>query len=392
LSSLTGIDTEVHPRTVLVLADRVGVALPACRALARYGHRVGVAISTETSSILASRTVSYRHRFPGPSAPQPNWDMALGGAVAERAYDVVLACNDVDVVRLMATEHVVARAPAISTSQEGVLDKAALAGLCADVGVRYPRTGVPAARADDAAVAQIFEGRAAVKAARPAAMTDRGVVHMSGMTAATGHRAVVSAIEHYRNGGLQPIVQEHIEGPKLQAALIRRAGVTTCRLVALVELGTPGEATLRQLDSSAGVGADSITALERVADRVGYEGLLQAEFLVERSGQPCLIDVNPRLWGGLSFAELIGLEMTERVVLDALGLAAPSAPPEIVGRRYHHLGREITYVARSPGRLPAVLSRLGRHDLWDTPPINDIRPFLVQSWQRLRHSAGRSRV
>lgn len=376
----------MHARTVLVLADRVGVALPACRALARNGHRVGVAISTETSPILASRTVAYRHLFPGPSAKQTDWDTALGGAVAERAYDVVLACNDIDVVRLMSTKHAVARAPSITPSQESVLDKAALAELCADIGVRYPRTGVPVASSDDVEVAQAFEGRAVVKAARPAAMTTHGVVHMSGMMAASGQQAVVSAFEHYRAAGLQPIVQEHVDGPKLQAALIRRAGVTTCRLVALVELGTPGEATLRQLDSSAGVGADSIVALERVADRAGYEGLLQAEFLVEPSGRVCLIDVNPRLWGGLSFAELIGLQMTDRVVRDALGLPPRSAPREIVGRRYHHLGRELTHVANSPRRLGAVLSGWRRNDVWDTPPITDIRPFLFQSWQRLRRS------
>jgi len=375
--------------TVLVLADRLAVALPACRSLARNGHLVGAACSTVTSPVLESRAVAYRHLFPGRSAPQAVWDAALEAATAEHAYDVVLACNDVDVVRLMSTKHVIAGAPAISISQESVLDKGALAQLCADIGVRYPRTGVPVAWSDDAVVAQTFKGRAVVKAARPAAMTSRGVVHMSGMTAANGHQAVISAIEHYRAGGLQPIVQEYVEGPKLQATLIRRAGVTTCRLVALVELGTPGEATLRQLDSSTGVGADSITALELVADRAGYEGVMQAEFLLETSGQACLIDINPRLWGGLSFAELIGLQMTERVVLDALGLRALPAPPEIVGRRYHHLGRELTYVAKSPRHLSLILSRWSRNDVWDVPPIKDIRPFLVQSWQRLRRSSGR---
>jgi hypothetical protein len=366
----------VHARTVLVLADRIGVALPACRALARKGHRVGVAISTETSPILASRAVAYRHVFPGRSAPQDRWDAALEAAIAERGYDLVLACNDIDVVRLMSTKVAIARAPAITTSQDSVLDKAALAELCADIGVRYPRTGVPIASSDDAEVAQAFEGRSVVKAARPAAMTTRGVVHMSGIIFARSQQAVVSAFEHYRAAGLQPILQEYVAGPKLQAALIRRAGVTTCRLVALVELGTPGEATLRQLDSSAGVGADSITALERVADRAGYEGLMQAEFLVETSGRVCLIDVNPRLWGGLSFAELIGLQMTDRVVRDALGLPPPSAPPEIVGRRYHHLGRELTYVAKSPRRLGAVLSGWRRNDIWDTPPT----PTFGPSW------------
>jgi hypothetical protein len=379
--------------TVLVLADRVEVALSACRALARNGHHVGAASSTRTSPVLASRAVTYRHLFPSRSAPQDIWDAALDAAVAERAYDVVLACNDVDVVRLTSTKHVVARVPSISPSQEGVLDKAALAQVCASVGVSYPRTYVPDACLDDAAVALAVRGRAVVKAARPAAVTSRGVVHLPGMTAASGQQALLSAIEHYRAAGLQPVVQEYVEGPKLQAALIRRGGITTCRLVALVELGTPAEATLRQLDSSAGVGADSITALELVADRAGYEGLLQAEFLVDASGRACLIDLNPRLWGGLSFAELIGLRMTERVVRDAVGLPPPPMPAEILGRRYHHLARELIYVAKSPRQLPSVVSRWSPHDVWDVPPINDLRPFVVRSWQQLRPSSrSRSRA
>src|SRR5436305_1185135 len=82
----------------------------------------------------------------------------------------------------------------------------------------------------------------------PAAITARGVVHLPGIIAVEGQRALLAAVEHYRAAGLEPVAQEYVEGPKLQAAVIRRGGTTTCRLVAHVERGTHAEATLCQLD------------------------------------------------------------------------------------------------------------------------------------------------
>lgn len=370
---------------VLVLADRVVAALPACRELARSGHVVGAAASARNAPVLASRAVAHRHVFPDCRAPQEAWNSALSMAVAQHAYDVVLACSDKDVVRLLEMGQAglsIASVPSMTAEQAVIVDKGALAKICADVGVAYPNTYVPDAPADDAAIAAAVPGRAVVKAARPAAVTSRGIVHMAGMSAAGDSQAVVSAMARYRAAGLQPIVQEHVDGPKLQVAIIRRGGVTSCRLVALIERG-PAEVTLRQLDSAAGLGGDCVDALERVADRAGYQGVLQSEFLVTASAGVCLIDLNPRLWGGLSFARLSGYRMTERAVNDALGIPSPPMPAEVVDRRYHHAARELTYLVRSPRELPSVVSQWSRGDLWDVPPLSDLRPQAVQFWQQV---------
>jgi hypothetical protein len=375
---------------ILVLADRVGVALPACRALARNGHVVGAAASTRNAPVLASRAVTYRHVFPDRRAPQEAWVSALSMTVSQHAYDVVLACNDIDVVRLLETGQGIASVPSMTAEQAVIVDKGSLAKVCADVGVAYPNTYVPDSPSDDAVVAAAVPGRAVVKAARPAEITSRGIVHMAGMSAASDSQAVMWAMSRYRAAGLRPIVQEHVDGPKLQAAIIRRGGVTSCRLVALVERG-PAEVTLRQLDSSAGLGGNCIAALERVADRAGYEGVLQSEFLATASGGVCLIDLNPRLWGGLSFAQLIGLRMAERAANDAVGIPSPPMPAEVADRRYHHLAREFAYLRKSPRELPSVVSQWSRGDLWDIPPISDLRPQVLQFWQQasLRWRPGR---
>jgi hypothetical protein len=205
---------------------------------------------------------------------------------------------------------------------------------------------------------------------------------MAGIAAGRDEAELLAAIHRYRAAGLQPVVQDHVSGAKVQAAIIRRRGVTSCRLVALVERA-PAETTLRQLDSSAALGGECVTALERIADKTGYEGLLQAEFIASTSGA-CLIDLNPRLWGGVSFAELVGLGIAERAVLDALGLPAPPMPPESVGRRYHHVARELTFVVRLPRALPSVVRQWSRRDVWDVPRSTDVRPLVLHLWQEGR--------
>jgi hypothetical protein len=326
---------------------------------------------------------------PGREAPQDHWESTVRALIRRHGYDVVLASNDTDVVRLVAAQLDTPTVPSMSPAQAVILDKGALATLCARVGVRYPPTDVPSTPHDDELVAARASREAVVKAARPAVLTDGGVVHMGGIIAGMGADGALVAMRRFRGAGLQPVVQQRVSGAKVQAAIIRRAGATSCRVTALVERA-PAETTLRQLDSAAGLGGACVAALERVADGAGYEGLLQAEFLASGSGS-CLIDVNPRLWGGLSFAELVGLRMTERAVLDALGLPPPPLPPETVGRRYHHVARELGVIAAAPRELPSVLSRWSFRDAWDVPTLKDVRPTILHLWQQARGPRGRAR-
>lgn len=367
---------------VLVLGDRSEVALPACRALARAGHLVGVAVSVDGSPVLASRAVTWRHFFPARTASQDAWTAAARDAIERRGYELVLACNDIDVVRLLEARLDTPTVPAIAPVHAVILDKGALARLCGEAGVDYPPTTVPASPADDASVAAGAPGGSVVKAARPAMLTGQGVVHMAGIAAARGAAGLLAAMQRYRAAGLQPVVQGYVGGQKVQAAIIRRGGLTSCRLAALVERA-PAETTLRQLDSAQGLGGECVSALERVADAAGYQGLIQAEFLAAPSGA-CLIDLNPRLWGGLSFAELVGLRMAERAVADALGLPAPPMPEEVPGRRYHHVARELTFIARAPRTLRSVVGQWSRGDVWDVPRTTDLRPLVLHLWQQAR--------
>lgn len=370
---------------VLVLADRFSVGLPACRALARAGIAVGAAASSPESPVLASRAVTWRHSLPPATAPQAEWAEALHGAITEIAYDVVIASSDMEVVRLLAAGAPVPTVPAITDALPILLDKGSLTTLCTDAGVNYPVTWDGASFPGASGVPAIGPEGLTVKAALPAAVTDMGVVHRGGALRVRNEDELAAAIERYASAGLRPIAQETIRGAKIQAAIIRRRGRTTGHVVAVVERG-PADTTLRQIDSRTGDGRSCIVALERVADAARYEGVLQAEFIATRSRDVYLIDLNPRLWGGLSFTELIGLRMTERVVDDALGRPPLPMPPERPGRRYHHVGRELATIARAPREIPRVLGAWSPRDVWDVPPLRDLAPH-VRQWRGTANGA-----
>jgi biotin carboxylase len=200
------------------------------------------------------------------------------------------------------------------------------------------------------------------------------------------------ALGSIRRRGVDPVVQECLDGEKLQAVIIRREGSTSFRMAFRVRREHPpqrgAEAMLERLRTTAGDGADLTSALERLADAVDYQGLLQAEFYRTASGRLYVIDVNPRLWGSMAFAELLGLGVTERVVRDALGCDPLSVPQESTDRRYHHLAREFRWSRAQPGGFASVLATSSPRDVWDLPSLTDPLPELLRLARRFRPAGG----
>lgn len=373
---------------VLVLGDRPEVALWVCRSLARAGHVVGVGTSHRAALSARTRAASHHHLLAGPDAAAGGWAGIVAAVVDQQAYDVVLATSDADVARLADLPSSVVRSPVIGERQAALLDKARLASVCRSVSVSYPRTLVPSAESEDEALAMEVDGPAVVKASRPAVLFPGGVSHLQGAHVVHNSADAAAAMTHYRRAGLDPILQERVIGAKLQGVIIRRSGQTTCRFVVAVEREMPpaggAETTLRQLASDSGVGAEVVTSLERVADETSYEGILQAEFLLSPTGRLWLVDANPRLWGSVAFAELVGLRMAERVARDALGHPAPALPPERPGRRYHHVFREARYARARPREAWALVRSWSGGDVRELPSVADPGPELGRLRARLR--------
>lgn len=371
----------VTPRA-LVLGERGAVALTACRALGRAGYDVGVTNWRQSEAAL-SRHAFRSYRIPAIENGVDDWSGRVRAIVASEGYNVILATTDVAVAAFPYVQLSVPTCPQVSVRHLALIDKALLADLCRVASVEYPRTDQPRTDDEDDAAARRVRGPMIVKAARSALLLEDTVVHLPGAHVVGDPLSARAALRSIRRRGLQPIVQEYLEGDKLQAVILRRAETTSCRLAYRVVREYPlergDEAMLEAVRATDGIGAEMVAMLERLADATGYEGLLQAEFLRNReNGRLRVIDVNPRLWGSLRFAEMLGFRMTERVMQDALGLSTPPEPPDPGGRRYHHLVRELRWV-RAKGHVPAgYLASYAPRDVWDTPSLTDPLPELLR--------------
>ena len=382
-----------QPR-VLLLGDRDVVALPACRALGRAGYRVTVAASGKRPVAAASRYAAATVALPPLLGSLSTWRDALRHVLRSGAIDVVVASSDAGVAALLGCHWGVPTIPQLDARHIALIDKGMLAGLAESSRVTYPRTHLPRSVDNDAEVASIARGPTVIKASRSAAPAGDRLAVLPGATVVTDPIGASAAMAGIRSAGGQPILQELVAGRKLQAAVIRRAGVSSFRLAFEVERTFPREdgmeCTARALDPKEGAGGAATAALERIADTAGFEGLLQAEFYWTQSGRVVLVDVNPRLWASVAFAELLGLHATTTAVRDAVGMQ--SIPPEhvpVAGRRYHHALREVRSVLTGESDAASVLRRIRRQDVWDLPDPLDPGPDLLRA--RLLVRAGVTR-
>ena len=380
---------------VLVLGERVEVALTACRALGRAGYEVGVTGSRRIEETGTSRHVRRYHRVPPPDAGDRAWLRAIRAIANTDAYDVVVATSDVSVAALIELDLKLPTCPRLEAGGLQLIDKAALADLCAVLEIPYPATFRARSAGDDQAAARRVRSPMIVKASIPAVVTGSGVTAIPGARLVHDESEALKALEEIRHQGLDPVVQEHVRGEKLQSTIIRRAATTSFGFAFRVRREFPpargAEAMLEGLSTATGIGAEMVDALERLADAAGYEGLLSAEFLRDKAdGRLWVIDVNPRIGGALLFAELLGHRLTERAVRDAMEeMAPPPASDGSLGRRYHHLFREMRWLRAQPATPKGYLATFGWRDVWDVPSITDPLPGLLRLKRRLWNPARR---
>lgn len=363
---------------VLVVGDRREVALVACRSLGKAGYDVGATGSGGSDPVRASRHVSRYHVLPSLDSALDRWQSTLCSLIVRHRYDVVIATSDAVLAGWRGIELGIPTCPSLQLAHQALIDKHRLAQLAAVADVRYPSTRAPQTSAEDRAHAARVDGPVVIKPGRPTDSTALGVVRLPRPRIVETFGTALAALTEIRRRRGQPLLQDLLVGPKLQAVIIRRAGQTTCRLAYRVLREYPAggaESMLQAIASSGGTGGAMIAMLERLADAAGYQGILTAEFIQqEGTNDLYLMDPNPRLWGSLAFAELLGFRMTERVVLDALGRPQPPRAPDPRGRRYHHLIRELQWLA-ARRRIPAgYLRTFSRRDLWSLPSLNDPLP------------------
>lgn len=356
---------------VLALDAWERMAVAVCRGLGRHGIEVGVAGHDPSTDYAAhSRHVARYHRVPDRTAAAAPYEEALHGIVEKHGYVAIVSCHDATLARLASIDLPAPTLSVLDTAWHTVQDKAALGELCERIGVAYPTTE-RIENVDD--LPGIFERLGApvfVKSAQSAvAFSDLVPFQRGAVFAETVVQAQDAAARLLENR-LPVIAQARIaHAGKLNAVVLRHDGRSELRYAHRVLIEHPRSGgigiTLETIDPSRGDGAEAIGILEAICEQVGFEGIVQAEFYRGHDGKLYVVDVNPRLWGSIWFAERMGLRVVERCIRAALGLTRLEKFSYPVGRRFHVLNSEIRWVQAHPDRRKAAIELVRATRPWD---------------------------
>lgn len=300
-------DTSRWPR-VLVTGAGGPAAIAVIRALQAAGVRVAAADADPTATGLFLVPAEHRHVIPLASDPRLT-DEVLSACRRSRAT-VLLPTVDAELVPLARRSDEIRRAgvdPMLPTASalEAALDKATLATVPMP-GVRIPATSVL-----DADAAARFEYPAIVKPRHGSG--SRGVVTVDGAEEA---RSLAES-----RGDL--LIQELLPGSEYTVdVLVSRAGEL---------LGAVPRERLR-IDSGVAVAArvrkspELEVAAGAVMRSLGLTGLCNVQFKESPSGEPSLLEVNPRPAGTLPLTIAAGVDMPLMALADALGESVQPAP------------------------------------------------------------------
>jgi predicted ATP-grasp superfamily ATP-dependent carboligase len=378
-------------RQRVLLLDADGhQALAACRSLGLSGHDVGVCVSGDDRMAAHSRFASGSYEIPHPRGDASAFAAAVETIVYENSYDVIVAIHDWTITRLLTHDRPLPAPcfPLVAQSAALLMDKSTLTTVCEDAGVAYPATVVldPSIDIGDAVASVGGGGPVIVKAARSAEATVQRVAYLRGAVVAAHSGEAAAAVRALRDEGLVPILQERIDAAeKLNAVVMRRDGASELRYAhrVLREVPITGGVgiALQTIDARQGAGAEAVDILERLCAATGHDGIAQAEmYRSKRDGLLYVVDVNPRLWGSIWFAERLGLRVLERGVSLALGLPPPAGPVEYpLGKRCHHILGEWRWIRshdRPRDALRDVLRTTRPSDVFEADLFADPKPLI----------------
>jgi predicted ATP-grasp superfamily ATP-dependent carboligase len=354
--------SEIGP--VLVLDGWERMALGAVRALGRAGIEVGVAGHYPAEDYFGrSRYATRYHRLPDPSGPAAPWERGLRQLVATWGYVAIVSCHDSTLARMAAMD---LPAPGLSVLDEGwhlVQDKLALADMCARLGIAYPPTERIDSLDEVGPVVERLGLPLYVKSAQSALARPDRVPFQRGAVRAEDVEQATRFAERLLGEGLPVIAQSPIGGvTKFTAVVLRHQGRSEMRyaLRFIREYPRTGGigVTLETIDPNTGDGAEAIELLETILDDVSFSGICQAEIYRAPDGRLYVVDINPRLWGSVWFAERLGLRVLERCVRAALDL--PGLGPAVYpyGRRFHTANAEVKWILSHEDRAAATTGYL----------------------------------
>ncbi len=385
----------------LVIGDDTRSFLAVVRSLGRSGWEVDAAPYDHAAPALSSRYLSRVHRIAPYSLSADRWVERLRSLAAERAYDLIVPCDDRALIPL--ARHAEAFAPirlAIPNGQAVAVffDKIATRGLAASLGLATA-PGRPLGDGETAAGLVRDFGLPLALKPRSSYVLGQAGAKSSVRIVRTGPE-VEAALADIRDPA-DWLVEGffHGEGCGLSVLADRGRIAMAFQHRRLAEASESGGSSVRTGEAVEARFMDAAAAMARATE---LHGVAMFEFRRDRgTGRAILLEVNCRFWGSLPLAVASGADFpAAAALLHARGELPPPSPhrPGVVmrdlGGEYNRMitaasdrgSRGARIVAAAAGfaaLAPAFLSGRG----YDSHAPDDPAPYRRERAGLARHIA-----
>ena len=322
-------------------SNRGGLA--AARSLARAGWTVDVLGSGEGLT-SRSRSVASWTALDYPGGGVEGLVRAVRDTVRLRGSELVLPVDETQLLALSAhREELGAHLPyAEHAVVERATDRYELARAAEAAGLAPPRTEL-------AAHAALGDRDRHVVKARTPALSGAGGQWARFETSIGGPAQARRAIAEIEGAGCEAVVQEVVEGPLMSLTLLTgpdgqliAAAQQEAERLWPIDAGTSARARTVSVDR------ELRDRALRLLDDLGWQGIVQLQFLRDGTGTPRLIDFNPRFYGSLALAIGAGADFPALWAAAATGRPLPADRQARPGVRYQWWGGDFRRALREP--------------------------------------------
>lgn len=353
---------------VLLTDGQQRKTLSAARSLGKAGHQVIVAEVTRFATARFSRYVALGLVCPDPKRDRNAFESWLVETIARHQVDCLLPMDDASTESAVGLGDRLGAAvllPSVAALTRAG-DKATTVALAEGLGIRVPRT----ATHPDQALAGHLGWPVVVKTRQGSG--SRGVFR------ASDAKSLRALLERLRDRDPAPVLQECLpQGRKFDVCLLYdQRGQAVATFVQEELRGYPlwgGPSTLQESVSR----PDLVALAQRLLAPLGWRGPVEVEFMEDpRTGEPVLMEINPRFWASLDLAVACGVDFPLQTAQLALGGRTEPVAAYPLGRRCRWLlPGDLLHFLANPKRLemqPAFWATLDArtHDdilSWDDP-------------------------
>jgi len=321
---------------VLLLDAEQRSALAVTRSLGRRGVQVHAASAVPETLAGSSRYAVSRQQYPDPQLQPRQFVEWVHSTCASQGIERVFPLTDVTTM-LLSPEAGAPRPPILlcapRDSYEAVTDKARLAGIAQEVGVRIPATRICHSRSEIEAVLAAAEFPVVLKPARSRVLLDDRIVSTS-----VGIVKSMSAAQTYLDrqpwlASMPCLIQEFVPGHGAGIFALYGAGKPLAWFAHRRIREKPPQGGVSVLSESVGIDPKLQEAAERLLTRAQWDGAAMVEFRIGTDGTPYLMEINGRLWGSLQLAIDSGVDFPWLMFCASRGERVPVPQGYTIGRR-----------------------------------------------------------